>query len=455
MLEAWNRQRVMELAPDSASAKAGAGLGNRSKWITLGHATTTVWGEITGSGSKPYQVRIDLREPAFKCSCPSRKFPCKHAIGLMLVVAEQADAVVAAEPPEWVADWLAQRDQRTEKRQQRAEDKAAKTVDAKAQEERATKHDKRIRAGIEETALWLSDVLRGGLAAAQAQPGSYWETAAARLVDAQAPGLARHVRHMRDQIGSGNGWQERLLEAVGRLYLLLGAYRRLDELAADLQAEVRAAVGLTLNKDELIATMPPVAGEWLVVGQTVEEEENLQVQRTWLLRRGGEPQSAMVLDFAAGTRPLDTSLLVGTTFCGEVVFYPGCCPLRAVVKQREGGIASADGFAGVAPDAALASYSRALAATPWLERWPMALADVSLHYAAQSWMLRSSKGHELPIDAGFKAGWTAMSVTAGRPCRVFGEWNGQGLLPLAIATASGFFAMSKRTATGRLTRVAA
>nr|WP_279163542.1 SWIM zinc finger family protein [Rhodococcus erythropolis] len=27
---------------------------------------------------------VDLRGPAYKCSCPSRKFPCKHALGLLV-----------------------------------------------------------------------------------------------------------------------------------------------------------------------------------------------------------------------------------------------------------------------------------------------------------------------------------------------------------------------------------
>ena len=33
----------------------------------------------------PYRTVADLAGPASKCTCPSRKFPCKHALGLMLV----------------------------------------------------------------------------------------------------------------------------------------------------------------------------------------------------------------------------------------------------------------------------------------------------------------------------------------------------------------------------------
>ena len=43
-----------------------------------------LWGLCAGSGKNPYQTIVDLSGPAYKCSCPSRKFPCKHALGLLL-----------------------------------------------------------------------------------------------------------------------------------------------------------------------------------------------------------------------------------------------------------------------------------------------------------------------------------------------------------------------------------
>ena len=79
----------------------------------VGHARRGRRGDLgacQGSGSKPYQVQIDLAEPAFKCSCPSRKFPCKHALGLLLIHATTPAAIVKAERPAWVSEWLASRE---------------------------------------------------------------------------------------------------------------------------------------------------------------------------------------------------------------------------------------------------------------------------------------------------------------------------------------------------------
>lgn len=100
-------EAVLALAPDAASAKAARGLLSPAQWPSLGHDATAAWGECQGSGSKPYQTQVDLSGPVFKCSCPSRKFPCKHGLALLLLRAQDTSRFTTpAEPPEWVRAWL-------------------------------------------------------------------------------------------------------------------------------------------------------------------------------------------------------------------------------------------------------------------------------------------------------------------------------------------------------------
>ena len=99
-------EEVIALAPDDASAKAARGLVAPSKWPLLGASEAAAWGECQGSGSKPYQTQVDLAGPAFKCSCPSRKFPCKHGLALLLLRAEHPARFTGAQPA-WVGEWLA------------------------------------------------------------------------------------------------------------------------------------------------------------------------------------------------------------------------------------------------------------------------------------------------------------------------------------------------------------
>lgn len=110
----WTAEQVLALAPDDASRRAGSKLGTAGPWSDAGGSGAgAVWGLCKGSGSKPYQTIVDTTGPAYKCSCPSRKFPCKHALGLLLLWASDEQAVPRAETaPEWAEQWLAGRRER-------------------------------------------------------------------------------------------------------------------------------------------------------------------------------------------------------------------------------------------------------------------------------------------------------------------------------------------------------
>ena len=81
----WSVETVEALAPDAPSVTAARKLARPGPWTSAGHDEHAVWGLCRGSGSTPYQTQVDLSGPAFKCSCPSRKVPCKHALALLLV----------------------------------------------------------------------------------------------------------------------------------------------------------------------------------------------------------------------------------------------------------------------------------------------------------------------------------------------------------------------------------
>jgi hypothetical protein len=91
--------QVLALAPDDSSAKAAKGLLAPAKWPTLGRDEAALWGECQGSGSKPYQVIIDVSGPSFKCTCPSRKFPCKHGLALYLLLGQKESSFTAKTQP--------------------------------------------------------------------------------------------------------------------------------------------------------------------------------------------------------------------------------------------------------------------------------------------------------------------------------------------------------------------
>jgi hypothetical protein len=427
----WTAERILALAPDSSSAKAGRELATPRNWVTLGQTDGAIWGECQGSGSNPYKTEIELSEPAFKCNCPSRKFPCKHGLGLFLLFESPASSFPKSEPPAWVTDWLKSRAKRAQEAATKKEQASTGQVaDPVAQAKVATQRQARVSAGIKDLQTWLGDLVRNGLSSAQIQPYSFWEGPAARLVDAQAPGLARLVRSMAGIPASGEGWPERLLEQMGKLYLLLEGYERIESLPSETQADVRTMIGWTMSQDELLLS-DGIPDWWCVTSQEVTEEGRLRTQSTWLW--GFESgRAALVLDFAYGNQPLDKSLSPGTTIEAELVFFPGSVPQRALVKQRRTTLPTGKLAHRISMtiSAAMQAYAGALALNPWLERFPMLLDDVMLRREGDAWWVRDSDGNTLQLSPSFSNGWQTLGLVGGRPFMQFGEWNGRHLRAL-------------------------
>lgn len=424
----WTVEQVIALSPDDKSTKNGKSLANASKWQILCTNNQAIWGECRGSGKKPYRTQIDLSEPAFRCSCPSRKFPCKHSLALFLLLANQVDLFTTADPPDWVQEWLEKRSKTASRKQAKAA-----TADPEAQAKRIAQRETKILAGLADLDRWLQDLMRQGLATAQTQPYSFWEKAAARMVDAQAPGLARRLRAMASIPHTGGNWPSRLLAELGKLYLLMQGYQRLATLPEAVQAELRSQIGWTQKQEDLLTSPSPlvVKDTWSVLGKRITPEENLNVQRVWLWGITHQ-RPALILSFGYQNQPLDTSLIPGTQISAELVFYSGLYPLRALVKERKPGvdlIPPTGGLVNIAE--AIAHYGAAMATNPWLEQFPLLLAEVIPNFRDQQWQIADTHGHQLPLRAGFDA-WSLLALSGGHPVMVFGEWNGHSLLPLSL-----------------------
>ncbi len=419
----YTADQITALAPDTASAQAGKGLASPRKWVSLGADERAIWGECQGSGKTPYRTQIDLAGPAFRCSCPSRKFPCKHGIGLFLLLAHQPEAFTEHTPPAWVTEWLSQREQKTQQREEKPKTGATTR-------QRANDRHERVAAGMNDLARWMHDLVRQGLASAQTQPHSFWEAPAARMVDAQAPGVARLLRELRGMAASGEGWQDRLLERVGRLHLLIEGFTRLDTLPEGVQADIRTAIGWTHSREDLLAAHS-TRGQWQVVGQHTHEEDTLRVQRTWLWAEQAH-QSALILEFAPLHMQIERTLFPGTSFDAELVFYPSAHPLRAIVKERYGiphTIVSPPTSQSISE--ATRAYAQALARNPWIEQFPFRLDHVVPVRHGDHWEMRDASGQTLPITTRFEQGWQLLAVSGGYPLTLYGEWDGKLLLPLS------------------------
>ncbi|MFZ5833453.1 MAG: SWIM zinc finger family protein, partial [Planctomycetota bacterium] len=264
-------EQVVEMAPDAGSAAAGKQLMAAKNWDALGQSPEAVWGLCRGSAV--YQVKVELSSLGYHCSCPSRKFPCKHVLGLLMLFAATPDALAPDAAPEWVGEWLARRAKRQEQKAERQEEQAKKPVDEKAQQRRAEKREANVADGLARLDVWMKDLVRGGLATVEAKPPSFWDDQAKRLVDAQAPGLASRVARLGLIPRTSHDWPARLLAEMGRIKLLLHAWQRIDSLDTLLKQDIRQILGWTVNQAELEREGEQVEDTWVVVGQWVDNDD--------------------------------------------------------------------------------------------------------------------------------------------------------------------------------------
>jgi hypothetical protein len=436
-------EQVMAPAPDASAAKAGKGLAAARHWQGLGQSPAAVWGLCQGSAL--YQVQVELASLTTRCTCPSRKIPCKHRLGLLLLAAGAPAALPEAEPPEWVAEWLKKRTTASEQRQARVAEKAA-SVDPAAQAKRAERRLAQVAAGVETFDLWLDDLARNGLAGLELQPSSFWEGQAARLVDAQAAGLAGRVRRIAAIPGSGSDWPERLLDQLGQLALLTHAFHRLDRLDPPLREDVRQAIGWTLTQEEVAAHGDVVTDDWLVLGQWVDAtDERVRTQRTWLLcARSG--RHALELKFSPMNPPFPEPIVPGIHQEADLAFWPSAYPLRARIAARHGAPAPLQGGLPSAStlDAALAGVARALARQPWLDRFLFILAGVTpVRDEEGQWRAQDSTGAALPLTRGEH--WPLLIFTGGAPCDLAAEWDGEELRPLGLMVGDDYYPLEGKS----------
>ncbi|WP_060883579.1 SWIM zinc finger family protein [Streptomyces caniscabiei] len=430
----WTAEQVLALAPDAASRKAGSKLAVAGPWSAAGTSDEgTVWGLCKGSGSKPYQTVIDVADstgPAYKCSCPSRKFPCKHALGLLLLWAGDDTAVPPGQAPDWAEQWLAGRRTRAAERTTRTDAASGATsADPEAARRRAERRADRITAGATELEQRLADLFRGGLAAAEQAGYALWEETAARMVDAQAPGLASRVRELGAIPGSGPGWPVRLLEECALLHLLDQGWLRREDLPEGLAATVRSRIGLSGSPDG-----PPVRDHWLTLAQYDTSDSRLTTRRIWLYGTGSG-RTALLLSYGAAGRAPELSLPVGLAFEAEVAAYPGGGQLRAALGERF----TAPGPSsvrppGITPAEAAARYGKALQDDPWLDSYPVTLTRVIPAPDGDSWQLIDSDSDlALPLTSSARSRpglWRLVALSGGAPLTVFGECGHHGFTPL-------------------------
>jgi hypothetical protein len=431
-LTRWTERQVLEAAPDQSSVAAARRLARPGPWSETGSTDTLVWGRCQGSGKNPYQVSVDLTGPAYRCSCPSRKFPCKHALALLLLWVHGDGAVETDAAADFAREWAEQRATSAADKAVRDAGRTSAPADPGAQERRRQARLSLMDAGMEDFRTWLEDLVRGGTAAARHRGYTYWDTAAARLVDAQLPGLATEVRLMGSDVHARPDWAEHLLARLGRWWTAAQAWGRRRELDPTTLADLRVVLGWPVPTEEVRADRGSViSGRWSVLGAHRTDDGRLLSQRTWLASED-DGRLVQVLDFAAGGQPLPVARLTGSVLQGDLALYPGSGTRRALFDGEPvaaGQLADLPG--GGTLEDALRTFADLLAVNPWVLRAPVVLRSVGA--TVDGACVPTTDGGSVLLPWADGTPWTLLALTGGTDADLFGEFEGGRLRPLSTA----------------------
>lgn len=189
-------QLIMMAAPNSGAVANGRKISQKNDFSGLKKSAdeTLIWGDCAGSGKNPYRTSADFIDPdapVFRCSCPSRQFPCKHALGLLFDWLA-GKTFETAEIPQDIADKRAKKEARAEKAAEKKEESAPKKVNTAAR----TKKLKKQLEGLDMAEKMVNELLTAGLNTLAGTAVSTYQSLAKELGNYYLPGPQLLVSRM-------------------------------------------------------------------------------------------------------------------------------------------------------------------------------------------------------------------------------------------------------------------
>lgn len=426
-------EQVLQLAPDTASAKAGSQLAVNSKWTKKSSHELALWGYCQGSGKDPYLTMVDTTNIAFKCTCPSRKFPCKHGIGLLLLYARDKNGFAPEQMIDKVEEWIGKRNEKEQKKEEKAEKetntpKTEKEL-ASAQEatnKRAEARERKVKDGVEELRSWIRDHVRTGMMNLPASAGQFQLNMAARLVDAQAGGLAAMVRSLGEINLFQDGWQMEVLQQLSRIYLFTECFRQEEKLDPEFAREIRTIIGWNVGKEEVLATTA-ISDKWLVLSRRTEQIQEMTSEQIWLYGLT-QHRYAVILNFYFGGQLPQHLYAPGIVVEADMCYYPAVLPMRVLVKEQRATHNFLEPPARSCFSEVLGELTNAMAKMPLLYRVPFMAEPVTLLLNGKSWSLKDKDNQIISLVNTDEECWKVLSWSGGKTFSAFvvyetGNWR--------------------------------
>lgn len=194
-------QYVTSIAPNPAAVKNARKISSSGSFVRLCASSddTFYMGECKGSGSSNYITSADFADaskPVYRCSCPSRQFPCKHSLALLFEMAA-GKKFTPCEIPEDILQKRKKLEAKAEKAQsQSEEDKAAPKAPPKVNKAARTKKLKKQLEGLDMTQELVNSLLNSGLGAMGGNSVKAYRDLAKQLGDYYLPGPQAYINEL-------------------------------------------------------------------------------------------------------------------------------------------------------------------------------------------------------------------------------------------------------------------
>jgi len=257
-----------------------------------------------------------------------------------------------------------------------------------------------VQDGIVELKSWMDDLYRTGIGNIPSQGAIFFSDIIAKMIDAQAPGLAAILRKMAANDYQDNNSLEKLLRSLTQLKLLLACFDQREEISENLLMDVRHSIGWYSNKQDVLKS-DGTRDNWLCIWRTLERtDDNIVTEKLWFYGLNTK-QFGVLFNFFIGFQKPIITIKEGMLIDASVCYYASALPLRFLIKEEYSRKSCYQEVESTVKD--LNSYSAyvidRLQQIPFVEHHPVVFNNVKLVYAKhnKSYFLCDTKNNLLPI----------------------------------------------------------
>lgn len=199
------QQQIDALAPNAAASANGRKISQKGGFVRLERSAddTFYLGECTGSGKSNYITSADFLEsaaPVFRCSCPSRQFPCKHSLALLYEM--MAGKIFnVCDIPEDILQKRAKKEARVAKVASGEQEEVKKAAPEVNKAARAKKIQRQLE-GLDLTAKLVRDLMNAGLGTMGGTALRTYRDLAKQLGDYYLPGPQKLLNRLNLEIAA-------------------------------------------------------------------------------------------------------------------------------------------------------------------------------------------------------------------------------------------------------------